>query len=318
MKKKIITILISALFASSLSACQPPAKQPARPSASLEENNAQEPSPDADADADAASEDPTVLQPDETEVTPGTSPDMMQEQVLLNYEGITLYAVSWNQEQNALEVRAENTSDQSYILQFSDTSVNNYSISPNFSLNLDAASQVSENALFSSDSLKDCGIQTVFQIQTKVVLLDSVSFNTIYTSDPVTVTTGAVDNPQVMDDSGEVIYDQDGLKLVSKGIVDETGTGKCWKVYISNQTTQDISVETTNIILNDVTLDVLFSVNVPQGTSAVGTMTIFQEDLDKYMIETIDSMEMSLQILNPDDYTPIQSIDDIQLFFPVI
>ena len=84
-------------------------------------------------------------------------------------------------------------------------------VEPNFSMNVKADAQAEKNAEFSLDDFDSCGIEEATQIQTKILLLDSVSFDTIYTSDYITIQTGDSDKQQIFDESGEILYDQDGF-----------------------------------------------------------------------------------------------------------
>ena len=61
--------------------------------------------------------------------------------------------------------------------------------------------------------------------------------------------------------------------------------------------------------MNDNTMGVLFSVTVPDGKKAVSSMTIFQDDLDKYEITDINSAQMTLKLQNPETFETIETIN---------
>ncbi|MBS6194680.1 MAG: hypothetical protein KH828_03750 [Clostridiales bacterium] len=319
MKRKYIAIMIAALLVSSVTACKTESGSSSQDSSSP----VQDVPSTENASSDAESENPTS-QPSGSDSSADTEENdsaqqneaSADEQLLLEQNGIKVYAlVSDLAQQATLGIRAENTSDQNYIIQLADVSVNNFVMHPAFSLNVDANSVNDMSAAFSPEDLEACGIQTVSHMDAKVLLLDALSFETLYTSEPVTIKTGESETSSY-DETGEVVYDKDGLKLVSKGIVDDPISGKSWKVYISNDTDQDLALEASNIIVGDATLDVILSLTVPKGKKAIGTMSIFQEDLDKYLITDIHSLETTLKILDPETFELRQTIDDISLTFP--
>lgn len=324
----IILIMAASLFTGALTGCQPRSdQQSAQKSTAADASDAvaNENTASSESDNDSAESniptdtaqnsdvpDDEALSNDNTQNS-SEAEFVMEEQTLLDYDGVTVTAVSWDSDEMALKIQAQNTSDQDYIIQFSETSINNYMMEPIFSLNIAAGSQAEKNAEFNPSDLSDCGIEQAAQIQMKVNLLDAISFDVLYTSEYVTVPTGQSTDEQPDDESGQVLYDQEGLKLISRGFVDDPDWGKLWKVYISNESGEDLAIYTPTITLNGNTLDVLFSVSVPTGKKAVGTMTIFQEDLDTYQISDVTSAEVTLRLQDPQTFQTLRTIDNIPL-----
>ena len=235
--------------------------------------------------------------------------------LLFHEKGVTILASPWDSELSALPVQLENTSEQNYILQLTDTSVNGSMIESSFSQNLDAHSQTNAQIEFSSQLLSENGIQSVSQIQTRILLLDAVTFETLYTSNLLTITLNGSAPSQTAPQDGETIYEQDGLKILSLGLEEDPTWGKSWKVSVTNNSQKDLVVAASSAIVNDSTLDVIFSVKVPAGKSAVGSMTLFQNDLDKYQIQNITDLEVSLDFQDPSTYQTIQTTDPLFVHF---
>lgn len=330
--KYIIFILMAALTIGSFTGCQTRSNQQSAQESTSSKVSENDPAENAGSSSES-SDDSSAADGSSTKISDTGSDDTangddlskdkpqdpsdtdfsMEEQTLLEHEGVTVKAISWDSDTSSLKVQAQNTSDQDYIIQFSNTSINNYMMEPIFSLNVNANSQAEKNAEFNPSDLSDCGIKNVAQIQMKVNLLDAISFDTLYSSDYATVQTAASMEEQSDNESGEVLYNQDGLKLISRGFIDDPDWGKLWKVYISNDTDDDLVFYTPTITLNGNTLDVLFSVTVPAGKRAVGVMTIFQEDLDTYQIADIISASLTLQLQNPETFETLRTIENISL-----
>lgn len=325
MKNKYILLLLCAALTVTIIGCQNPKTSP--PEATAAPSQASDTTDAATKDSDLKNEengakqenndsaDDSSSKDDENSQNGETSPVPMEEQIVLEQDGIIVKAVSWDPDNAALEISAENTKDEDCIIQFTNTSVNNYMMDPIFSLNVASHSQASGTADFVPGFLEECGIQNVAQIETKLLLLDALSFETQYTSDLLTISTGGSLEQQTYDDSGEVIYDQSGLKLVSKGIQENPVFGKQWKLYIANDTGEDLTIEGTAAAVNDISMNVLLSSSVPSGKKSIGSMTFFQENLDNNQIQDVVSLRTNLQILDMKSFEKKSIISDIHLDF---
>lgn len=324
MKKSIVFILLTSLFTGAFSACQPTDAMTSAPQSSESAPVSPEPSEPAP----TAEETPTPASTEEASSDPSSSPDESEalsetdsfsvnteNSLLFHEKGVTILASPWDSELSALPVQLENTSEQNYILQLTDTSVNGSMIESSFSQNLDAHSQTNAQIEFSSQLLSENGIQSVYQIQTRILLLDAVTFETLYTSNLLTITLNGSAPSKTAPQDGETIYEQDGLKILSLGLEEDPTWGKSWKVSVTNNSQKDLVVAASSAIVNDSTLDVIFSVKVPAGKSAVGSMTLFQNDLDKYQIQNITDLEVSLDFQDPSTYQTIQTTDPLFVHF---
>lgn len=320
MKNKLILAILLTVFTISASACQTQREQ-----TTIQDGNSI--SEDSNADSsdttDNGSSNDNNASTDLTDSEDSAASDVpsaeetfaMEEQTLLEYEGLTLKALSWDSEAASLKIQAENSSDADYIVQLINTSVNDFMMESSFSMNVNAAAQSEKDAEFSVTDLESCEIKNVTEIQTQFLLLNSVSFETLYTSDVITIQTGDPSAQQEYDESGDVLYEQNGLIIRSHGFTDDSNLGKLWKLYISNNSGQDFCFYSPDVTLNNSTMDVLFSVTVPDGKKAVASMTIFKEDLDKYQITDITSAQLTLQLQDPETFDTIQTIDNLSLEF---
>lgn len=333
MKKSMIVLLVSTLLSCSLTACQKTGEESlSSPQTDLEDSQANTDQPESSPaeqipqDTPVPESTPQEDSPQDVSPTPEEVPSSdaetglsitvtTQSSLLLHQEGVSLYVSPWDESLHSMPVRMENTSDQNYILQLTDTSVNNSVIESSFSENLNANSYLKSSIEFSELDLVENGIEKVSQIQTKVLFLNSETFETKYTSDLLTIT---FENPIVSEpapENGPVVYQQDGITMTSLGLTDDPTWGKTWKVAITNDSSDDIVLSATNAIINDSTLDVLFSVKIPAGKKAVGTLTIFQNDLEKYQIETINSLEVCLDFQDPITYEILKTTEPVLISF---
>ncbi|MCI6998347.1 MAG: hypothetical protein MR936_16595 [Eubacterium sp.] len=229
----------------------------------------------------------------------------MEEQLLAEYEGIRVSAVNWDAENNTLLIEAENTSSSDCIIQFTETSVNDFMIDPLFSLNVNSQTTANGESQFDTDAFRECNIDSASKIQLKACILDASSFETLYISQPVTIQTGQPQQEEIASliDTSSAVSELDGIQVVSLGIEDDPDWGKLWKLYITNTSDEDVVLYAPDIILNNTTVDVTFSKLIGSGKKAVGTIIIMQDDLNLHQISDISSASTHLQIQEPETYT---------------
>ncbi|NCB91895.1 MAG: hypothetical protein EOM40_04885 [Clostridia bacterium] len=322
MKNKYILLLSTVLCLGSLAACGSSADDdqssaPVSESVDEVDSSKNDSSDDVEDTADNTSAsdtdgESTIIDEDEDSSAASTPHAQMTEQTILEYNGVTIKATAWDDELSALHLSGDNTTDQNYSVILADTSVNGYMMEPTCFMELNAQASGEGDVQFLSEELADCNITDVSTIETKIVLLDPTTYTTLYTSETITISANPDGNSQTFDETGETIYNEDGLKLISKGMSDDPAFGKIWKVYIANDTDHDISLYIPSAKLNGVALDTLFTQTIPAGKKAIGAMTIFQEDLDSNQITTINTMEIpSIEVQDPLTHEAVSSIDNL-------
>jgi len=121
-----------------------------------------------------------------------------------------------------LKLLIENNSKQNVLITADAVSVNGYMMSM-ASLYAEVAKEKKANEALSimETELEQAGIDTVANIQFYVHVQDAEDWDTVDLSPLVTVETSAADYVQPVDDTGDVLYDAKGIKIVCKGLRQE-------------------------------------------------------------------------------------------------
>ena len=127
-------------------------------------------------------------------------------------------------------------------------------------------------------------------------------------------TSAAGSYTQTYNDSGEVIYDTNGIKVVAKSAGDDF-LGKGVTFYLENNTDQHIVVNGENISVNGYMMTDLFYADLAPHSHAVDTLTLLDSDLKDNSIDTIEEVDLTLRITDYDSYDNIDTTSPITLHF---
>lgn len=154
-----------------------------------------------------------------TNASPATASNVtVDEQVLMDTEGIKVTLKSLNTGGfmgPELKLLIENDGTKSVTVQARDVSINGIMVNPMFSCDVEPGKKANSEIIFMSSELKTAGIDAIKDVELKLHVIDSSSYNALFDTEPINVTTSA-DYVQKYDDSGTVALDSDGIKVVVK------------------------------------------------------------------------------------------------------
>lgn len=206
-----------------------------------------------------------------------------------------------------LNLEIENNSDESVQISTIDSSVNGYM----FDVSLEdyympVGSADTTSVYLSRDELKDDGIKVILDVEFR---LEIAKEDDVYTSDFLTVSTWSSGwRTQKYDDSGTVLYDEDGLKIISQGITKDNDEDEyCIWVYVENESGKDVYLQVGDTVqINDMyTMDLTeLTVKVLDGKKEIHSYGFSIENMEEdYGIGSkidFETMETSYKILDPD------------------
>ncbi len=211
----------------------------------------------------------------------------------------------------------ENNSDKAVTIQVRDTSVNGYMIDPMMSVNVAPGKKANDSMTFSNSDFELAGIEIIADIEFRFHVFDSETWNNLFDSELVRIETSAVkDYVYSFDNSGEMVFNNDGFEIVIKGLAEEDSwLGKDLVVYICNESNKKITVQAKDVSVNGFMIDPIFSCDVVCGKHAVDTITFMSSDLEANDITRIESVELSFQIIDGDNWNTIENTPAVTLNF---
>lgn len=139
---------------------------------------------------------------------------------------------------------------------------------------------------------------------------------------PITDNNGAITNditkePEVTVEQpiieSQVIYDKDNIKITASELSYDGFFGPEIKVLIENNSDKSITVQADKSSINGVMVDNMFSADVASQKKTNDEITFTASTLEHASINTIQSFEFILKILDPDTYDDIDTTDFITI-----
>lgn len=238
--------------------------------------------------------------------------------VLFDQDGIRITATGLSTDSlfgPELNLLVENDSAQNIVVQPNYCMVNGYMMDGLLSADVAAGKKANDTLDFLSNALARCGIETITDIELDLVVSDGDSWQTLYETGPVILQTSVAGQyTQTYDDSGEEIYNQNGIRVVAKSVNDDL-FGMGIKFYLENNTDKTVIINADNVSVNGYMMTDLFYSDLAPRSHAVDTLTLLGSELEDNHIDTITDAELSLQITDADYYQTIDSTAPITLHF---
>lgn len=246
--------------------------------------------------------------------------ESIEEQVILDEQGVKITAKGFDKNGimgPGIKLLIENESGQDITVQTRDSSVNGFMTDTMLSADVVNGKKANDTLVFSSGVLKRAGISTVADMEFSFHVFETSTWKDIFDSDLIQVKTSAADDYEyVFDDSGEVAYEGDGIKVVIKGLNEEDSfLGPGLVVYIANETDNAITVQARDVSVNGFMLDPIFSADVTPGKHAIDSVTFMTSQLTENDIKSIEEVELSFHIVDGKSWSTIQDTETVKITF---
>ena len=170
---------------------------------------------------------------------------------------------------------------------------------------------------FLSSDLENCGIDVIADMDFSFHIFTTDGWEKYLDTPQVQIQTSAASTYQyTFDDSGDLAYDENGVKVVIKGLAkDDSLFGPGIVVYIENSSEKPITVQTRDVSVNGFMVDAMFSSDVMPGKHAVDTITFLSTELEENAITEIQNVELLFHIFNLDSGDLIADTDTVKMAF---
>ena len=304
-KSKMLFALLLAMVMILATACSSSdeVKQPANVNGDSSVNSNEEP---AGNDSNNEQENDTV------EIT-------VAETVLYEADGVKVTATGYEDGWMGPEIKilVENDSSKNVLVTSASVSANGYMM-PTASLYAEVAAGKKANETLSimSSELDQSGIEMLAELQFYLQIQDPETWETITTSDLLTLTTSAAPYEQPVDDSGDVLYDSDGIRIICKGLKQDIIWDGTVVFYMENNSGKEISIYAENVSVNGFMQDVGLWSDLRPSTKIIDGMSMIDlSDLEIENIDQIENIEFNLRIVDANTWEDIVTTDVLTLNF---
>lgn len=250
-------------------------------------------------------------EPAKTEVT-------VEEMVLLDEADIKVTAKGFDADGllgPEIKLLIENNSQIGLTVQVRNVSVNGYMVETMLSSDVAAGKKANDELTFMKSDLEAAGITTIADMEFYFHVFNTETWDTYLDSEPVVIKTSAAEGfVYEYDNSGDLVFNENGVEIVVKGLSEEF-LGPCVVVYVSNTSQKNICVQTRDVSINGFMVDAIFSSEVAVGKHAVDTITFLSSELEENGITAIEDIELSFHIFDNDTWMTIRDTDVVKLTF---
>ena len=243
----------------------------------------------------------------------------IEEQVLYDENSIKITALGMEDGLFGTELKLllENNSDKSITVQARNANVNGFMVSTMMSVDIAAGKKANDSLTFETSGLKDCGIESIATMEFFFHIFDTESWDTIVDTDVITINTSIASTyTQAVDDSGEILIEEGGVKIVGKGLSDDDSVwGPGVILYIENNSEKDVTVQVRDVSINGFMVDSSMSTDIVAGKKAMSAVQFFSTDLEENAITDITDVELYFHIFNLESWDTIFDSDVITISF---
>lgn len=163
--------------------------------------------------------------------------------------------------------------------------------------------------------MEACNIEDIAYVDFLFHIYNNDSFDDSMDTEMIHIDTSSVDSyVQSYDDSGEIIYENEGIKIVSKGISENSNfMGPSLILYVENNTENAITIQSRDVSINGFMVDPIFSCEIMPGKRAIDSITFMSSDIEENQIESINEIELSFHIFKTDGWDTIQDTEPITI-----
>lgn len=239
----------------------------------------------------------------------------IEEQVLLNQNGITITATEYITDSiwgDGIQLLIENNSDQTVTIGCNALIVNHYMITDLFVSEVSPGKKANDIIYLSNAELSAAGIERVGQVEIYFHVYDSTTYDTIFDSDCVTIqTSGFADMDTTPDDIGTELYNANGVRIVGKTVDENSFWGTAILLYCENTSGRNVGISVEEMSINGYMMSPFFSATVYNGKMALDEISILSTDLESNGIDTIEEVELKFHIYDADSYDTIADSEPI-------
>ena len=243
----------------------------------------------------------------------------IEEQVLYDEKDIKITATGMKDGWmgTELELLIENNSGKGITVQARNANVNGYMVPTTMSVDVASGKKANDSLTFETSGLKECGIETIAQMEFSFRIFDTESWEDIVNTDVIKLATSAADSyKQTYDDSGNVLMDKEGIRIIEKGLTeDDSFWGPGIVLYIENNSDRDITVQTADVSVNGFMVDATMSEDVIAGRKAMSAVQFLSTDLEENSIEKIIDVELKFNIIDMESFDDIFDSDTISITY---
>ncbi len=311
--RKLLALVLAFTFALSFAACEEEPRRN-RPIKNLTSGG-------DSVSVDASNDGSSAIQESKPEASANTEV-AVSEKVVVDENGIkiTVKGVSLNLDAYSpmgnIKLLVENTTDKTLYFNTKDFSINNCMVYEYSSIKVAAGKKSNESLSFYMEDLEEYGIDVVENIEFYFHIYDADTYENYLDTFPIKLENTKADGSFVFDETGTVVYEGNGIKMICKGFEEATEySGPSLIMYVINNTGKLVRVTAEDTSVNGFMVDSSYYCYLPNGKSAIDKLEFNKDDIAENGISDIEEIEFYLSVMDADNWDTMFNSDIIKLGF---
>lgn len=229
----------------------------------------------------------------------------IEEAILYNDDEYTITAVSIGKDwsDTVIKLLVENRTDRNIALKGNNFVVNGITIPGWMYIEVAAQKKANGQLRLYENAMETAGISQVATLVTfDSQILDSDDFFGYSKDIPMAISTSLAGSyEQPINDSGDVIWESNGITVISQVVNDSRFLHRV-QLFIKNGTDTNISLTADNISVNGFTISGLLLENVAAGSVAFGNLLVTESELENNGIKEIEEVTFRIKITPVNDF----------------
>ncbi len=210
----------------------------------------------------------------------------------------------------------ENNSKKNILITVPSLSVNSYMMDGTLYAEVAAGKKANKDISILNSDFAAAGIETIAEIVFTFKLSDPETWDDIATSDLITLKTSATDYVQEFHNEGDLLYEENGVRVICQGLKQDMIWDGCCVFYVENNSDRAVSVYAENVSVNGYMQEANFWVDLRPSTRIVDGMSLLDlEDISVNSVHEIETIEFNLKIIDRDTWDGIAVTDPLTLNF---
>lgn len=236
----------------------------------------------------------------------------IRETVLYDQDGVklTVTGIETLEEVTYIHVRLQNETDKNIAVTSSQLVVNGITVYTTMYMEAPAGETVDDHIILYSDDLRRAGISEIATVRSFFAeIVDSGTYDPLWPMSFSFETDAARYHEQYIDDSGEVLYESNGLTVIFKEVALDEFFGTTIWMLIRNDTGRDIVIQPGELTIDGRVEEALMSEPVADGTVRFSMMYLLDADQSDIVIDEIKNMTFDLKVLDFETFEPLFETD---------
>lgn len=253
-------------------------------------------------------------EPQETE-SQGTE-SLLEETVLYEDESYKITVTGMEETIWGTEIKLllENNTDRNIALSGDVFVVNGITMNGSLYLDIAAGKKANGEITLHSGDLETAGITEVVAVSAyDARIVDTDTFDTLLDTKLEIKTSMADGYAQPINDEGDVLWEGEGITVISR-VIQDSLFGRSVQLLIKNNSEDDIVVQADNVSVNGFTISEFMSSDVVAGTVCYADMTVLESSLEENDIDEIEEVSFTLKMLDPETFDTIVETEELTVY----